>query len=138
MLSELVVRVAIVRPFPSPILHLSTNKTDTPFITHLKNLSPSAADLEIRSLTPNPGEETDELVNFVSALTSRLHQKKDYELVQAWMAVFLRLHMEEVSRDERLAEKLREWRTCQEREGRRISELIGYCGGVVGFLRHPR
>ncbi|KAH8763476.1 Utp21 specific WD40 associated putative domain-containing protein [Hyaloscypha sp. PMI_1271] len=110
----------------------------TPFITHLKTLSPSAADLEIRSLTPNPGEETDELVNFVSALTSRLKQRRDYELVQAWMAVFLRLHMDEVTRDERLAEALREWRECQEGEGRRISDLIGYCGGVVGFLRNPR
>ncbi|PMD53973.1 Utp21-domain-containing protein [Hyaloscypha bicolor E] len=110
----------------------------TPFITHLKTLSPSAADLEIRSLTPNPGEETDELVNFVSALTSRLKQKRDYELVQAWMAVFLRLHMDEVTRDARLAEALREWRECQEGEGRRISDLIGYCGGVVGFLRNPR
>ena len=120
-------------PFPS-----SLTKADTPFITHLKTLSPSATDLEIRSLTPNPGEETDELVNFVAALTSRLKQKIDYELVQAWMAVFLRLHMDEVMRDQRLAEALSEWRECQEREGRRIGELIGYCGGVVGFLRNPR
>jgi U3 small nucleolar RNA-associated protein 21 len=74
----------------------------------------------------------------VSALTSRLKQRRDYELVQAWMAVFLRLHMDEVTRDERLAEALREWRECQEGEGRRISDLIGYCGGVVGFLRNPR
>jgi U3 small nucleolar RNA-associated protein 21 len=54
------------------------------------------------------------------------------------MAVFLRLHMDEVMRDERLVEALREWRECQEREGRRIGELVGYCGGVVGFLRNPR
>jgi U3 small nucleolar RNA-associated protein 21 len=74
----------------------------------------------------------------VAALTSRLKQKKDYELVQAWMAVFLRLHMDEVVRDERLLELLREWRECQEREGRRLGELVGYCGGVVGFLRNPR
>jgi U3 small nucleolar RNA-associated protein 21 len=74
----------------------------------------------------------------VAALTSRLKQKKDYELVQAWMAVFLRLHMDEVVRDERLVESLREWRECQEREGRRLGELVGYCGGVVGFLRNPR
>jgi U3 small nucleolar RNA-associated protein 21 len=54
------------------------------------------------------------------------------------MAVFLRLHMDEVTRDERLGEALREWRECQEEEGRWISDLIGYCGGVVGFLRNPR
>jgi len=38
-----------------------------------------------------------------------LRQKRDYELVQAWMAVFLRLHMDEVMADESVVEALREW-----------------------------
>ncbi|KAH6662517.1 Utp21 specific WD40 associated putative domain-containing protein [Halenospora varia] len=110
----------------------------TPFVNHLKTLSPSAADLEIRSLNPGTEVESDELVNFVSALTSRLTQKKDYELVQAWMTVFLRLHMDAVAHDDRLVNALREWRECQEKEGARLGDLVGFCGGVVGFLRSPR
>ena len=102
----------------------------------MKTLSPSAADLEIRSL--NPSSEDDELVHFVSALTDRLRQKKDYELVQAWMAVFLRLHMDTIAIDERLVQSLREWRECQESESLRLGDLVGYCSGVVGFLRSPR
>lgn len=54
------------------------------------------------------------------------------------MAVFLRLHMDAVTHDERLVEALRGWRQCQEQEGARIGDLVGYCGGVVGFLRNPR
>jgi U3 small nucleolar RNA-associated protein 21 len=54
------------------------------------------------------------------------------------MAVFLRLHMDEVMADESVVEALREWRGVQEKEGRRIGELVGYCSGVVGFLRAPR
>ncbi|KAG9229251.1 Utp21 specific WD40 associated putative domain-containing protein [Amylocarpus encephaloides] len=110
----------------------------TPFISHLKTLSPSAADLEIRSLDAGLESESDELVNFVEALTGRLQQKRDYELVQAWMTVFLRLHMESVGHDERLVQALREWRECQEAEGARLGDLVGFCGGVVGFLRSPR
>ncbi|KAH8651892.1 Utp21 specific WD40 associated putative domain-containing protein [Tricladium varicosporioides] len=110
----------------------------TPFINHLKTLSPSAADLEIRSLNPGSEVGSDELVNFVSALTSRLTQKRDYELVQAWMTVFLRLHMDAVAHDDRLIDALREWRECQEKEGARLGDLVGFCGGVVGFLRSPR
>lgn len=106
------------------------------FINHLKTLSPSSADLEIRSL--NPGEGSDELVNFVEALTSRLQQKRDYELVQAWMAVFLRLHVDAIAHDERLIEALRVWRQCQETEGARLGDLVGYCSGVVGFLWSSR
>ena len=74
------------------LLHTaSTSGAYSPFIDHLKSLSPSAADIEIRSLNP------DELPHFVAALTHRLRQKHDYELVQAWMAVFLRVHGEIVS-----------------------------------------
>ncbi len=46
--------------------------------------------------------------------------------------------MDEVMRDERLVEVVREWKECQEREGRRLGDLVGYCSGVVGFLRNPR
>ena len=33
---------------------------------------------------------------------------------------------------------LEEWKVEQGRERRRINELVGYCSGVVGFLRSPR
>lgn len=103
-----------------------------PFIDHLKGLPPSAADIEIRSLNPA------ELVPFVDALTWRLQGKRDYELVQAWMSVFLRLHGEHVSGDAELVEALKRWRAEQGEESRRLGELVGYCGGVIGFLRSAR
>jgi U3 small nucleolar RNA-associated protein 21 len=111
---------------------------DAPFIEHLKTLSPSAADIEIRSLNPGTEDtESDELVNFVEALTSRLRQKRDYELVQAWMTVFLKLHGDAVAYDARLSEALGRWRESQEREGARIGQLIGFCNGIIPFLRNP-
>jgi len=116
-------------------LHTSTHSpTPTPFITHLKTLPPSSLDIEIRSLTPS------ELPAFVSALTYQLRQRQDYELVQAWMAVFLRVHGERVGGEGEgeLREKLVEWRGVQEGEGGRLGELVGFCGGVVGFVRSGR
>ncbi|TAQ87332.1 hypothetical protein B7494_g4371 [Chlorociboria aeruginascens] len=89
-----------------------------PFISYLQTLSPSAADLEIRSLSPV------ELPHFIRALTARLKQKRDYELVQAWMTVFLRLHGEEVVRDSELRECVKEWREMQEEEGKRLGDLF--------------
>ena len=115
------------------LLRNSAKDSDfAPFIDHLKSLPPSAADIEIRSL--NPGE----LVPFVSALTWRLQEKRDYELVQAWMSVFLKIHGESVSGDAESLEALRKWRAEQGEESRRLGELVGYCGGVVGFLRSAR
>ncbi|CAF9930300.1 MAG: hypothetical protein ALECFALPRED_004572 [Alectoria fallacina] len=103
-----------------------------PFITHFKILSPSTADIEIRSLNP------DELVPFVSALTYQLRSKRDYELVQAWMAVFLRVHGDAVPGNAGLRQALVEWREWQGREGKRLDDLVGFCGGVVGFMRSGR
>ncbi len=88
------------------------------------------------------GDEGDdgrnELLHFVRALTSRLVARRDYELAQAWMTVFLRLHFDVVTENAGVVEALREWKGEQEREGARLDGLVGYCSGVVGFLRSPR
>jgi U3 small nucleolar RNA-associated protein 21 len=42
-----------------------------------------------------------------------------------------------VAYDERLSSALSVWRQCQEHEGARIGELIGFCNGIVPFLRNP-
>jgi len=54
------------------------------------------------------------------------------------MTVFLRLHFDVVTEHESILEALRVWREVQERESSRLDGLVGYCGGVVGFLRSPR
>lgn len=114
-------------------LHAASQHDDyTPFLSHLKTLSPSTADIEIRSLNPN------ELIPFIAALTYQLRSKRDYELVQAWMAVFLRMHGDAVTGNAGLRQALVEWREWQGKEGKRIGDLVGFCGGVVGFLRSGR
>jgi len=117
-----------------------------PLIEHLKSLSPARADLEIRSLDPRVRNGFSELVVFVNALTMRLKSRRDFELVNAWMAVLLKIHADTVGlcahRDEpeyRLLQKaLAAWAREQEQEGKRLAGLVGYCRGVVGFLRSAR
>ncbi|KAJ5930764.1 hypothetical protein N7466_006257 [Penicillium verhagenii] len=117
-----------------------------PLIEHLKSLSPARADLEIRSLDPRVRDGFSELSSFIRALTIRLGLRRDFELVNAWMAVFLKIHADTVglcsSRDSPeyrlLQEALASWSNEQEREGKRLAELVGYCRGVVGFLRSAR
>ena len=126
------------------LLHTCSESGDyEPFITHFSSLAPSAADIEIRSLKP------EEMPQFVDALTFRLRQKKDFDLVQTWMAVFLRVwgdvvvaaHQdqgEEGGEQVRLREALNKWREVQEAEKKRLTELVGFCKGVIGFLRSER
>ena len=125
-------RAANASQFTTALQAARQSNDYTPFIEHLKSLSPSTADIEIRSLNP------EELVPFVSALSFQLRSKRDYELVQAWMAVFLRLHGDAVPGNADLRQELVEWREWQGREGKRLGDLVGFCGGVVGFLRSGR
>ena len=127
----------------------------SPFLAHLSSLPPAAADIEIRSLHPW------ELVPFVEALTFALRRRRDYELVQAWMAVFLGVWGASVVVDDvdddgggdggdgvvgngvkgrsgGLRQALQEWREVQVEEAKRLGRLVGFCGGVVGFLRSGR
>ncbi|EPE02223.1 wd repeat containing protein 36 [Ophiostoma piceae UAMH 11346] len=124
-------------------LHRGPGDNYTAFVEHLKKLPAAQADMELRSLAPEDGE----LALFVRAMTSRLRARRDYELVQAWMAVFLKIHgsvaaasSEEESSDtlDEFAAALAEWRQVQGQERSRLDALVGYCGGVVGFLRNPR
>ncbi|KAK3312409.1 Utp21 specific WD40 associated putative domain-containing protein [Apodospora peruviana] len=110
------------------------------FIEHMKGLPPSAADLELRSLSMGEGddESSNELLHFIRALTSRLVARRDYELTQAWMTVFLRLHFDLVMENESLLKALAVWKEHQEKERDRLDDLVGYCGGVVSFFRSPR
>ncbi|KAH7328310.1 WD repeat-containing protein 36 [Stachybotrys elegans] len=104
------------------------------FIEHLKSLSPSSADLELRSLSAGDGDEaSNELLHFIQALTARLSARRDYELTQAWMTVFLRLHFDMIMADETLLGALGLWKAQQESECNRLDGLgKGRRGGGGG------
>ncbi|KAJ9649515.1 rRNA-processing protein utp21 [Coniosporium tulheliwenetii] len=123
-------RTSTADPFTAHLYAASQTLNYESLITHLKTLSPAAADLAIRSLDPAPPYT--ELKTFVAALTDRLRRRRDYELVQAWMAVFLRLHGDVVGADEGLVGAVREWRDVERQEKERLGSLVGFCGGCWG------
>jgi U3 small nucleolar RNA-associated protein 21 len=108
----------------------------TALLTYLSSLPPSAADIAIRTLDTT--EPYTELQTFIQALTARLRERRDYELVQAWMSVFLRLHGDVVVREADLVNELKRWQEEAKRERERIGGLVGYSVGVVGWVRSAR
>ena len=79
-----------------------------------------------------------EPVNFVRALTAHLRTKKDFELVQAWMLAFLRIQEDwfvQVRDVEEIREVMMEWEEVHRVERERIGNVVGYVGGVLGFIR---
>ncbi|KAF2209638.1 hypothetical protein CERZMDRAFT_107138, partial [Cercospora zeae-maydis SCOH1-5] len=117
------------------LLHASSSSQNfSPFLTHFSSLPPATADIEIRSLSHTDNEH----VLFVQALTWKLRSKRDFELVQAWMAVWLRVHGDLVVQDEEVRGVVREYREVLGEERRRVERLVGFVGGMVGWVRAAR
>ncbi|SMQ48425.1 unnamed protein product [Zymoseptoria tritici ST99CH_3D7] len=111
------------------------------FIEHLKSLSPARADVEIRSLS------SEEHTLFIQALTRRLQQRRDFEAVQVWVRVWLRVHGDVVvaspgggedEDDDGLRDALGNFQDVLEEERGRVGKLGGRVSGLVGYLRAAR
>lgn len=104
---------------------------DDGFFEYLKALSPSAASVEIRSLTL-----LNDLVAFLHALKQRLDSHRDYEAVQTYLAVLLRIHGDVLAQNgTECRGALEGVQVAQEREASRLSALVGQTMGTLAFLR---
>lgn len=122
--------------FTRLLAQASSTSSYTSLLAYLSSLPPSAADVAIRTLDTT--EPYTELRTFIEALSARLKERRDYELVQAWMSVFLRLHGDTLAKDQELIGELRKWQEEANRERERVGGLVGYSVGVVGWVRSAR
>ncbi|GAA5862908.1 hypothetical protein JCM8547_003617 [Rhodosporidiobolus lusitaniae] len=100
------------------------------FFEYLKALSPSAVDLEIRSLTT-----LTHLNAFSTALHGRLRARRDFEAVQTLLAVFLRIHGDVLIQNAETREGLEAIQKEQKKEAERLVDLTHYNLGTLAFLR---
>lgn len=101
----------------------------------LAKLGPAATDLEIRSLdTASPHSE---VIAFLDAMTAQAHQGLKFELVQAWMAIFLQAHGDLFYEggDEHLRTSFRSWIEAQKQCVARVQEHTRFCSGVISYLK---
>lgn len=103
---------------------------DEALFTFAKTLSPAALDLELRSLVT-----LDSLSRFINALVCRLRSRRDFEAVQAFQNVFLRLHSEVIIANSELQRDLEVLMEVQRVESQRVLELIASSLGTLGFVR---
>jgi U3 small nucleolar RNA-associated protein 21 len=118
--------------FTTLIRQSAQSQDPTALLAHLSTLPPSTASLTIQSLDPAPPYT--ELITFIEALTSRLRQKRDFELVQTWMAVLLKVHGDVVVESGEVRESLAEWKEESEKEVARLGDLVGWCRGVGNWV----
>jgi U3 small nucleolar RNA-associated protein 21 len=105
-------------------------------IQHLSTSTPSQLDYSLRTM--NLLAPFTEPLCFVGILTAHLQTKRDFELVQAWMLAFLRIQQDwlvQVRDVDEIREVMRKWEEVHRIERERIGNVVGYVGGVLGFIR---
>ncbi|KAI0320117.1 Utp21-domain-containing protein [Amylostereum chailletii] len=100
------------------------------FFTFAKALSPAAVDLELRSLVT-----LDMMQLFLNALTQRLQSHRDFEAVQTYLNVFLRMHGDVLVENPEVRGDLEKLLRLQKRESGRVLELIASSLGTLAFVR---
>ncbi|KAL7320299.1 rRNA-processing protein utp21, variant 2 [Mucor circinelloides] len=105
------------------------------FVEYAKSLSPSAIDVEIRSFSID-GELL--LLNYyLEAILYMLTTRKNFELAQAWLSVFLNIHGDLIVANPTnpIHEKLESILNIQSSEFGRLSEQIHYSLCLIDFTR---
>lgn len=87
-------------------------------------------DLELRSLV-----SLDSLQVFLHALSQRLRSHRDFEAVQTYLNVFLRMHGDVMVANVTLRAELQKLLGIQKRESGRVLELIAASLGTLAFVR---
>lgn len=124
------------QPFAAGVIPASKYTTlilssqDEDFFDYAKTLSPAAVDVELRSLVT-----LDALQMFLAALTIRLRSHRDFEAVQTFMNVFLRMHGDVLAANAELQSDLEMLAGTQRKESERLLELLASSLGTLGFVR---
>ncbi|KAJ2835623.1 rRNA-processing protein utp21 [Coemansia sp. 'formosensis'] len=101
---------------------------------YLKELNPSAIDLELRTLPVD--DDLRAVKAFVQACTAHLRSKRDFELVQAYLQVFLNVFGDIIKANaEELEHLLVELRKESRAQWSTVDGLIRYSACMVEFMR---
>ena len=103
---------------------------DNEFFDYAKTLTPAAMDLEIRSLVT-----IENLRLFMVALIQRLQSRRDFEAVQTYQNIFLRIHGEVLVANPELLETMERLLSVQKVESERVLDLVTSSLGTLGFVR---
>ncbi|XP_015192182.2 WD repeat-containing protein 36 [Lepisosteus oculatus] len=77
-------------------------------VSLLKGMGPSSIETELRGLAPDVGGSLDVMQSFLKMIISILDSKRDFDLAQAYLALFLKLHLRLISEEPVLMDLARE------------------------------
>jgi len=119
--------------FNKSLLSVTDNFPDV--IEKLKAMGPSNIDFEIQSLSLDENSAELSMLQFMKMLHYMMEQQTDFELSQAYLAVFLKWHGTAISENDTLRDYLRKIQKVQTRNWLTLREKLFYNLSVVQSLK---
>jgi len=96
---------------------------------------PSAIDLEIRSLGPEGGGTLGLLLQFLKMILTGLDTNLNFEVLEAWLGLFLKIHGDLVSSEEDLVAEVRNIQSKRDSKWKQINEEMDSSLCMVTFFK---
>ncbi|KAL1418163.1 hypothetical protein MTO96_026176 [Rhipicephalus appendiculatus] len=108
---------------------------DGPVFERLKELGPSSVDFEIRGLSPEAGGSSEALLNFLKAMGSGLKTRRDFELIQSYLGLFLKVHADVMASEDAFREELVCIADTQHNSWKELEVAFNQSLCIVNYLR---
>lgn len=106
-----------------------------PVFERLKELGPSSVDFEIRGLSPEAGGSSETLLNFLKAIGSALKTRRDFELIQSYLGLFLKVHADVMASEDAFREELILIAEAQHSSWKELETAFNQSLCIVNYLR---
>lgn len=107
----------------------------TEIIEKMKSMSPSATDLEVQCLTFDVKSAVTMLIQFMKMIRFMLKSRKDFELAQAYLSLFLKYHGSAITEQKELIECLADLEKVQRKDWKVLREIIFYNQSVLNHMK---
>ncbi|XP_046830128.1 WD repeat-containing protein 36 [Vespa crabro] len=121
--------------FAKLLYSTGSNENFLDVINKLKSMSPSSVDFEIQSLSSEENSTKLLLLQFMKVLCYMMERKIDFELTQAYLAVFLKWHGQTISETEELRDNLEKIEDLQLKNWFILREKLFYNLSVVQTIK---
>ncbi|XP_072048834.1 WD repeat-containing protein 36-like [Amphiura filiformis] len=116
--------------------HASETEKYEPVVDYLKKLNPSSIDIEIRSLSYEDTGSTQAMQHFIAFLRHIFSTNQNFEIAQAYLGLFLKLHGNTLSKDTSLVTTLSELAEDQSSSWLRVQKEFNQSLCLINFLKN--
>ncbi len=133
--SRIIEKLKPISSFGEFLISCNLKSDFWPLMELLKTMGPSTIDAEIRSLSSDISGSQELMTNFLEAMEELLKTNRDFELIQSYLGLFLKIHIEEISNSNQMIAKCQHLSALTEESWNKLSKEFNKSLCLVNYLR---